>query len=239
MTGTSPTTAPADSTQPKAAPTKSLISSRFRGFLPIVVDFETGGFNCKTDALLEMAAVLLKMDDDGTLRRGETIHCHVKPFEGANLEPAALQVTGIDPWHPLRFAISERDALQHVFKPVREAMKEVDCNRAILVAHNAHFDLGFLNEAIARSGVKRSPFHPFSVLDTATLCGVAYGQTVLAQAAVAAGLVWDSARAHSAIYDAELTADLFCQIVNRFKPLYDSAILSTPPATPELQGTMP
>ena len=235
MTDTSPTSPPAGS----APPTTSLISRRFRGFLPIVVDFETGGFNCKTDALLEMAAVLLTMDADGTLSRGETVHCHVKPFEGANLEPAALQVTGIDPWHPLRFAIAERDALQHVFKPVREAMKAADCNRAIMVAHNAHFDLGFLNEAIARTGVKRSPFHPFSVLDTATLCGVAYGQTVLAQAALAAGLSWDSARAHSAIYDAELTADLFCLIVNRFKPLYDSAILTTPPATPELQGTMP
>jgi len=223
----------------EAARSPSLISRRFRGFLPVVVDLETGGFNCKTDALLEMAAVLLKMDDNGTLSRDATVHCHVKPFEGANLEPAALQVTGIDPWHPLRFAIDEREALQHVFKPVRDAMKAVDCTRAILVAHNAHFDLGFLNEAIARTGVKRSPFHPFSVLDTATLCGVAYGQTVLAQAALAAGMSWDSSRAHSAIYDAELTADLFCEIVNRFKPLYDSAILSTPSATPQLQGPMP
>ena len=150
-----------------------------------------------------------------------------------------MQVTGIDPWNPLRFAVTERDALQHVFKPVRDAMKAVDCTRAVMVAHNAHFDLGFLNEAIARTGVKRSPFHPFSVLDTATLCGVAYGQTVLAQAALAAGMTWDSSRAHSAIYDAELTADLFCEIVNRFKPLYDSVILSTPPATPQLQRTMP
>jgi len=220
-------------------PAPSPMSRRFRGFLPIVVDFETGGFNCRTDALLEMAAVILRMDTDGTLHRGDTIHCHVKPFEGANLEPAALQITGIDPWHPLRLALAERDALQHIFKPVRDAMKEADCKRAILVAHNAHFDLGFLNEAIARTAVKRSPFHPFSVLDTATLCGVAYGQTVLAQAAVAAGMAWDSTRAHSAIYDAELTADLFCEIVNRFKPLYDSAILTTPPATPDLKGTEP
>jgi len=238
MTGTGP--APADGAPETQAPsTASPISRRFRGFLPVVVDFETGGFNCRTDALLEMAAVILRMDDDGTLRRGETIHCHVKPFEGANLEPAALQITGIDPWHPLRLALPERDALQHLFKPIRDAMKEADCKRAILTAHNAHFDLGFLNEAIARTAVKRSPFHPFSVLDTATLCGVAFGQTVLAQAAVAAGMAWDSSRAHSAVYDAELTADLFCTIVNRFKPLYDSAILATPPATPEPQGIEP
>jgi ribonuclease T len=212
MTGTAPTgqvagPAQTDEAQPEpAGAIASAISRRFRGFLPVVVDFETGGFNSRTDALLEMAAVILRMNDDGTIGRGDTIHCHVKPFEGANLEPAALQITGIDPWHPLRLALA---------------------------------DLGFLNEAIARTGVKRSPFHPFSVLDTATLCGVAYGQTVLAQAALAAGMAWDSTRAHSAIYDAELTADLFCQIVNRFKPLYDSAILNAPPATPEPQGTEP
>jgi ribonuclease T len=219
-----------------APATSSPLSRRFRGFLPVVVDFETGGFNCRTDALLEMAAVLLRMDDDGRLCRGETIHCHVKPFEGANLEPAALQVTGIDPWHPLRPAMPEKDALNYIFKPVRDAMKAAECKRAILVAHNAHFDLGFLNEAIARTGAKRSPFHPFSVLDTATLCGIAYGQTVLAQAAVVAGLGWESSRAHSAVYDAELTADLFCAIVNRFKPLYDSAILTESPALPDQKG---
>ncbi|MBN8279341.1 MAG: ribonuclease T [Gammaproteobacteria bacterium] len=215
-----------------AAPATALISRRFRGFLPVVIDFETGGFNCRTDALLEMAAVPLVMDPDGTLRRGETVHCHVKPFEGANLEPAALQVTGIDPWHPLRPAMPEKDALAYLFKPVRDAMKAADCKRAVLVAHNAHFDLGFLNEAIARTGIKRSPFHPFSVLDTATLCGVAFGQTVLAQAAAAAGFPWDSSRAHSAVYDAELTADLFCTIVNRFQPLYAAALPVPPAAEP-------
>jgi ribonuclease T len=239
MTGATPTAQPADLAPVDGATGTAPISRRFRGFLPVVVDFETGGFNCRTDALLEMAAVILRMDDDGTLRRGATVHCHVKPFEGANLEPAALQVTGIDPWHPLRLAMAERDALAHIFKPIRDAMKETECKRAVLVAHNAHFDLGFLNEAITRTGIKRSPFHPFSVLDTATLCGVAYGQTVLAQAAIAAGMPWDPARAHSAIYDAELTADLFCQIVNRFKPIYDSAILTTPPATPDLKETEP
>jgi ribonuclease T len=201
-----------------------MISTRFRGFLPVVVDLETGGFNAKTDALLEIAAVLLIMDDDGTLRRGETVSFHVQPFPGANLEPAALQVTGIDPFHPLRPAIPERDALQNVFREVRQAVKDAGCKRAILVAHNAHFDLGFLNEAIARTAIKRSPFHPFSVLDTATLCGVAFGQTVLAQAALAAGMEWDNEAAHAAAYDAERTAELFCHIVNRFRPIYAAAL---------------
>ncbi len=199
-----------------------LIADRFRGFLPVIVDVETGGFNCKTDALLEIAAVLLDPQEDGTLLRGETIRYHVKPFEGANMEPASLAINKIDPDHPLRPAIDERDALQRIFREVRRAVREAGCSRAILVGHNASFDLGFLNEAVARSAIKRNPFHPFSSFDTATLCGVAYGQTVLARAVKAAGLTWDEDSAHSAAYDAEITTDVFCDIVNRFQPLFTS-----------------
>ena len=197
------------------------MAERFRGFLPVVVDVETGGFNAKTDALLEIAAVLLEFVDDGSLQRSETIRYHVKPFEGANLEPASLAVNGIDPDHPLRPAIDERDALQRVFREVRRAIREANCNRAILVGHNASFDLTFLNEAIERSQIKRNPFHPFSSFDTATLCGVAFGQTVLSRAVEAAGLEFDESSAHSAAYDAEITADVFCEIVNRFRPVFD------------------
>ncbi len=200
------------------------IAKRFRSFLPVVVDVETGGFNCKTDALLEIAAVLLEFTEDGTLARGETHRYHVKPFEGANLEPASLAVNGIDPHHPLRPAIDERDALQRLFREVRHAVRDSGCTRAILVGHNASFDLGFINEAIERTAIKRNPFHPFSSFDTATLCGVAFGQTVLARAVQAAGLRWDEASAHSAIYDAEITADVFCEIVNRFRPIFESAL---------------
>ena len=200
------------------------MAERFRGFLPVVVDVETGGFNSKTDALLEIAAVLVDFGDGGILTRGETIRFHVKPFEGANLEPASLAVNGIDPNHPLRPAIDERDALQRLFRGVRTAVKDAGCSRAILVGHNAAFDLSFLNEAIARSEIKRNPFHPFSCFDTATLCGVAFGQTVLARAVAAAGFEWDEESAHSAAYDAEMTADLFCEIVNRFQPVYNATL---------------
>lgn len=194
--------------------------------MPVVVDVETGGFNSKTDALLEIAAVLLKFDADGALKRGETIRYHVKPFEGANMEPESLAVNGIDPHHPLRPAIDERDAMQRVFREVRLAIREAGCTRAILVGHNAAFDLGFVNEAIARTALKRSPFHPFSCFDTATLCGVAYGQTVLARAALAAGFGWDEQAAHSASYDAEITADLFCDVVNRFRSEFERSFLT-------------
>lgn len=196
---------------------------RFRGFLPVVVDVETGGFVAATDALLEIAAVLLRVDADGRLVRDFTVREHVRPFEGARLDPASLAVNGIDPWHPLRVASAEADALGAIFGEVRRAIRAQECTRAILVGHNASFDLAFLNAAVARAGVRRNPFHPFSCFDTATLAGVAYGQTVLSRAAVAAGFGWNSQDAHSAVYDAERTAELFCAICNQFQPLYDAA----------------
>lgn len=200
------------------------IAERFRGFLPVVVDVETGGFNDQTDALLEIAAVLLYIDQNGDLQRGETHRYHVQPFENANLDPASLEINRIDPHHPLRPAIPERDALQRIFRDVRAELRETECTRAILVGHNAQFDLGFLNAAVERTGIKRNPFHTFSVFDTATLAGVAYGQTVLARAVTAANIPWDPDAAHSAAYDAEVTAELFCKIVNRFRPTYEDSL---------------
>jgi len=205
------------------------MADRFRGFLPVVVDVETGGFNARTDALLEIAAVTLSLNPEGLLERQETIRYHVVPFEGANIEAASLAVNGIDPHHPLRPAIDERDALQRTFREVRRTMRENRCNRAVLVGHNAHFDLGFVNQAVERSSIKRNPFHPFSCFDTATLCGVAFGQTVLARAAIAAGMDWDETQAHSASYDAEVTADLFCEVVNRYRDIFETSWRNAPP----------
>ncbi len=195
------------------------IASRFRGYLPVVVDVETGGFNPQTDALLEVAAVMLGIDADGCWHRTETHACHVQPFPGANLEPAALEFNRIDPHHPLRFAVAEREALAKIFGPIRSAVKASGCTRAVLVGHNPSFDLSFVNAAVGRTKFKRNPFHPFSTFDTATLGGLAYGQTVLSRAVAAAGIEWDPRDAHSAIYDAEKTADLFCAIVNRWAEL--------------------
>ena len=190
------------------------IARRFRGFLPVVVDIETAGFDSRTDALLEMAAVIVGMDEQGQLIPLETHSCHVQPFPGANLDPKALAFNGIDPDHPFRMALDEKSALEKIFKPIRNAIKASDCTRGILVGHNAFFDLGFINAAVERTGYKRNPFHPFSTLDTVSLAALAYGQTVLARSVQAAGLEWDSSQAHGAVYDTERTADLFCKIVN-------------------------
>lgn len=195
------------------------MARRFRGYLPVVVDVETGGFNAATDALLEIAATTVAMDDEGVLYPDHTYFFRVEPFAGANIEPAALEFTGIKLDHPLRMAVGEEHALGEIFKGVRKSLKANGCKRAILVGHNSSFDLGFLNAAVLRCGLKRNPFHPFSSFDTATLAGLAYGQTVLAKACQAAGIEFDNREAHSARYDTEKTAELFCGIVNRWREM--------------------
>jgi len=196
------------------------LKQRFRGYFPVVIDVETAGFNSKTDALLEICAVTLRMDENGNLQPASTIHFHVEPFEGANIEKAALEFTGIyDPFSPLRGAVSEDHALKEIYKLVRKEQKNENCSRAIIVAHNATFDHNFVMAASERCKLKRVPFHPFATFDTATLSGLAYGQTVLAKACKAAGMDFDNREAHSALYDTQKTAELFCGIVNKWKAL--------------------
>lgn len=195
------------------------MSNRFRGYLPVVIDVETAGFNSQTDALLEIAAVTLTMDDDGNLLIDQSYEYNVEPFEGANLEQAALDFTGIDPFNPLRGAIPELQAMEKIFKPIRKAVKAHNCKRAILVGHNASFDHGFVTAAAERCDIKRNPFHPFSTFDTATLAGLAFGHTVLAKSCDLADIDFDGKQAHSALYDTMKTAELFCTIVNRWKDL--------------------
>ena len=193
------------------------MSRRFRGFMPVVVDVETGGFNARKDALLEVAAVTLKIDDNGIMAIDEQIGKHIIPFEGANMDPKSMEINGIDPYHPFRMAVPEKDALAEIFRVIRQSMKQNQCKRAIMVGHNTQMDLNFVNAAAERCNLTRNPFHPFSTFDTVSLAGLAYGQTVLSRAVQAAGIEWDNGSAHSGAYDALKTAELFCNIVNRWR----------------------
>ena len=198
---------------------KSSIVNRFRGFLPVVIDLETGGFNPETDALLEVATIIIEMDDSGIIAPGEKLFFNIHPFDGANIEQSSLDFTGIDPYNPLRGAVSENDALAEMFRAIRTEIRHTGCQRAIMVAHNASFDLSFINAVAERCNLKRNPFHPFSTLDTVSLSGLAFGQTVLARACESAGIVFNKREAHSAIYDCEKTAEIFCHVVNRWRDL--------------------
>ncbi|MDH5809718.1 ribonuclease T [Legionella pneumophila] len=194
------------------------IKNRFRGFLPVVVDVETAGIDPQKNALLEMCIVLLDMDEQGLLKKESSYFEHILPFPGAELDQKSLAFNQIDPYQPLRFAVDEQTALERLFKPIHDLLKKTRCQRAVLVGHNAWFDLLFIKAAIKRTGIK-SPFHAVTCFDTATLAGLIFGETVLAKAVQAAGLHFDSQEAHSAIYDAEKTADLFCLMINKWRML--------------------
>ena len=192
------------------------MSRRFRGFYPVVVDVETGGFNEKKDALLEIGALTLQIDETGLLDISDTYACHVEPIENANMDPKSLEINGIDPYHPFRMAKPEDKAIRDFFKFVSTGMKQNGCTRAIMIGHNTTMDLNFINAAADRNRITRNPFHPFSTFDTVSLSGLAYGQTVLSRAVEAAGIEWHDDKAHSALYDATKTAELFCKITNQW-----------------------
>ena len=194
-----------------------MIKERFRKYLPVVVDLETGGFDPKTNAILEIAATLI-VKNEGTqlLDVGKTYRYHIEPYEGLVVEQESLDFTKINLNHPLRNAITEKDALEELFKIINTERTANGCSRAILIGHNAHFDNSFLTEAVSRNNIKKSPFHPFSVLDTVTLGALHTKQTVLARICDVLNIDYDSKEAHSAAYDSDITAKVFCKIVNEF-----------------------
>lgn len=196
--------------------TNPTLKNRFRGFLPVVVDVETSGVDYKTNAILEMCVTFVDINEAGEFYRAESHFEHILPFDGAVLCQESLDFNQIDPWQPLRYALEEKEALTRLFAPIHAALKKHRCQRAVLVGHNAWFDLLFVREAAVRSKLK-FPFHAFTCFDTATLAGLFYGQTVLVKAVEAAGLGFNLKEAHSAVYDAEKTADLFCTMLNTWR----------------------
>ena len=192
------------------------LKDRIRGYLPVVIDVETSGFNEQTDALLEICAIILGMDEEGSFFAKTTLHYHVEPFKGANIEASAIKFNGIDIDNPFRLAVPEKKALSEIFDHINEELETEECSRAILVGNNAFFDLGFVKAATLRANLK-SPFHQFSTIDTVSLSALYCGETVLAKAISKMDIEWDNNEAHSALYDTQKTSELFCQIFNSNK----------------------
>lgn len=195
---------------------KNILRNRFRGYLPVVVDVETAGFNADKDALLEIAAITINQDTELNFYPDKIKHYHIEPFQGANLDKSCLEFNKIDPFHPFRMAVSEKDALTDLFEFLEREKKQHNCSKCILVGHNAWFDLSFIMAASKRAGFKKTPFHSFSSLDTATLSAAFYGETVLAKAMQAAKIKFDINETHTALYDTEKTSELFCKIINSY-----------------------
>ncbi len=195
---------------------KYSIKDRFRQFYPVIVDVETAGLVPSTDALLEVSMMTVKMDEKGKLVPDEQFHANIRPFPGSQIKQANIDFLGIDPFDESRDLQKEEDAIIPMFKAIAKKVKANKCKRAILVGHNGSFDLGFINAVTERLNYKRSPFHPFSVCDTASLSLLVYGQSVLAKACIAAGIDFDLEQAHGAKYDTRMECELFCSIFNKF-----------------------
>src|SRR5690606_1545008 len=99
------------------------MAARFRGYLPVVVDVETGGFNCATDALLEIAATTIGMDEGGFLYPEHSQYFHAESVTRANIAQAALDFTRIRLDHTLRMAVSEEHALTEIFRSLLKSLK--------------------------------------------------------------------------------------------------------------------
>ena len=192
-----------------------VLKNRFRKYLPVVVDIETGGFDPEVNAILEIAITLIE-EKENKFIPGETFRHHIQPFEGSIVEKESLEFTKIKLDHPLRKAVLEKDALQDLFKTINKARNKYECSRAILVGHNAHFDKSFLDASVIRNNIKKTPFHKFSVIDTVSLGVLATGQTVLARICEKLSIEYDNDEAHSAAYDTKVTAKVFCKIINNF-----------------------
>ena len=192
-----------------------MLKNRFRKYLPVVVDIETGGFDPELNAILEIAITLIE-ENDNKFVVGETHRHHIIPFKNSIIEKESLEFTKIKLDHPLRNASNENDALKDLFKIINKTKNKYECSRAILVGHNAHFDNSFLNAAIKRNNIKKTPFHKFSVIDTVSLGVLATGQTVLARVCEKLNINYDNDQAHSAAYDTQVTAEVFCSIINNY-----------------------
>ncbi len=192
-----------------------MLKDRFRKFLPVIVDLETGGFDSKKNAILEIAIQLID-EENSKLVLGDSYRYHIKPFDGLKVDKEALEFLRLDLNHPLRSAVEEEYALKESFKIINKHKSKYECSRAILVGHNAFFDHSFLSEACNRNNIKKSPFHPFSLIDTVSLGVLATEQTVLARVCKELDISYINEEAHSAAYDAEVTAQVFCKIINDY-----------------------
>ncbi|SVB78166.1 uncharacterized protein METZ01_LOCUS231020 [marine metagenome] len=192
-----------------------MLKDRFRKFLPVVVDLETGGFNSKKNAILEIAIQLIDFKND-KLILGDSLRYHIQPSSDLLVEQESLDFLKLDLNNPLRMPVNEGFALKELFKFINKQKKKYECTRAILVGHNAFFDHRFLFEACKRNNIKKSPFHPFSLIDTVSLGVLATRQTVLARICKELNIPYDDNEAHSATYDANVTAQVFCKIFNQY-----------------------
>ena len=164
----------------------------------IVFDTETTGLDSNEDRVIELGCVEL----DNRFPTGRTLH-HFINAQGRSVHPEAQAVHGI----------SDADlADKPVFGAILEEFLEF-IDGAKLVAHNANFDIGFINAEFDRLGVP--PVDPGLVVDTLAIARRKHpmGPNSLDALCRRYGIDNSHRTKHGALLDAELLAEVYIELI--------------------------
>ena len=165
------------------------------GLTCVVFDTETTGLG-PNDRIVQIAGLRIMA---GRLT-GERFETLVDP--GRPIPPASTKIHGIT------------DAMVAGAPDMTSALRAFHhfAEDAVLVAHNAPFDMGLLRTAASETGVE----FPNRVLDTVLLSAMVWGQSAphaLDALAERLGVTIPPERRHTAMGDTEATAQIFLQLI--------------------------
>ncbi|MBO6916994.1 MAG: DNA polymerase III subunit epsilon [Rhizobiaceae bacterium] len=163
----------------------------------IIFDTETTGLSNKDDRIIEFGGVEL----ENKFPTGNFLHIYINP-EGKQVHPDALEVHGITD----EFLLDKP-----TFKDIADEMLEF-VKGAKLVAHNANFDMGFLNAELAR--LDKLPIGNEHVIDTLAIARRKHpmGPNSLDALCRRYGIDNSKREKHGALLDAELLAEVYIEL---------------------------
>lgn len=163
----------------------------------IVFDTETTGLDNQLDRVIEIGGVEL----DNKFPTGRTFHVYINA-QGRPVHPDALAVHGITDEF-----LKDKPAFPEIIEPMAALF-----DGAKLVAHNASFDIGFLDAENARLGLP--PIDPSRVVDTLALARRRHpmGPNSLDALCKRYGIDNSHRTKHGALLDAELLAEVYIEM---------------------------
>jgi DNA polymerase-3 subunit epsilon len=164
----------------------------------IIFDTETTGLDSRLDRVIEIGGVELI----NRFPTGRVFHQFIEP-QGREIHPDAAAVHGIT-----NAALAGKPVFQEI---ADEFAAFIDGAR--LVAHNANFDIGFINAEFARIGL--SPIGADRVIDTLALARRKHPMGPNSLDALCRRYGIDNSRRtkHGALLDSELLAEVYIELI--------------------------
>lgn len=166
----------------------------------VVFDVETTGLSNQYDQIIELAAVKVK---DGEI---------IDKFERFSNPHEKLSETIINLTHITDDMLTDAPEIEEVLTEFKEWVGD-----AIFVAHNASFDMGFIDTGYERLGFGPSTNGVIDTLELSRTINTEYGKHGLNFLAKKYGV--ELTQHHRAIYDTEATAYIFIKMVQQMKEL--------------------